>query len=290
MFAGVVAPQDPYNLAEITILDGSLPPGSEGFDGFRFHLGSDVQGRDMLSAMIYGLRISLFVSFVAVSVAVGIGLTLGMLSAWRGGWAEAVIMRIVDIQLSFPALLVALLLLAALGKGVDKVILALVLVQWAYFARTVRGAALVEIRKDYIMAARSAALPGGEALEPGARDVTEQCPCLLDLRGAEYALGGAGSERIPGAVAAVIRGLLGGLDLAGAVIAPRTNWAGDRVRCHVDAPPGLEGRLIRAAVPVSMTGRGPVEHLGVVQGAGRLAGGRVEAAADPAWAGVALAR
>ena len=171
MFAGVVAPQDPYNLAEITILDGSLPPGSEGFDGFRFHLGSDVQGRDMLSAMIYGLRISLFVSFVAVSVAVGIGLTLGMLSAWRGGGAEAVIMRIVDIQLSFPALLVALLLLAALGKGVDKVILALVLVQWAYFARTVRGAALVEIRKDYIMAARSAALPGGEAPEPGARFV-----------------------------------------------------------------------------------------------------------------------
>ena len=125
--------------------------------------------------------------------------------------------------------------------------------------------------------------------EPGARDVTEQCPCLLDLRGAEYALGGAGSERIPGAVAAVIRGLLGGLDLAGAVIAPRTNWAGDRVRCHVDAPPGLEGRLSRAGVAVSITGRGPVEHLGVVQAAGRHAGGRLEAAADPAYAGVALA-
>ena len=111
--------------------------------------------------------------------------------------------------------------------------------------------------------------------EPGARDVTEQCPCLLDLRGAEYALGGAGSERIPGAFAAVI--------------APRTNWAGDRVRFHVDAPPGLEGRLIRAAVPVSITGRGPIEHLGVVQAAGRRAGGRLEAAADPAYAGVALA-
>jgi peptide/nickel transport system permease protein len=159
VFAEFVAPQDPYDLGQITIFDGSLPPGSVGFEGFHFTLGSDEQGRDMLSAMIYGLRISLFVSFVAVTTAVLIGLTLGMLAAWRGGWVETLIMRVVDIQLSFPALLVALMLLAALGKGVDKVILALILVQWAYFARTVRGAALVEIRKDYIMAARCAALP-----------------------------------------------------------------------------------------------------------------------------------
>lgn len=159
VFAGFVTPQNPYDLAEINILDGSLEPGETGFDGFTYWLGSDEQGRDMLSAMIYGLRISLFVSFVAVSLAVTIGLALGLLAAWRGGWVEALIMRTVDIQLSFPALLVALLLLAALGKGVDKVIVALILVQWAYFARTVRGAALVEIKKDYVMAARSAALP-----------------------------------------------------------------------------------------------------------------------------------
>ncbi len=159
VFAGAVAPQNPYNLAEIDILDGSLEPGQEGFTGFTFWLGSDEQGRDMLSAMIYGLRISLFVSFVAVSSAVLVGMTLGLLAAWRGGWIETVIMRTVDIQLSFPALLVALLLLAALGKGVDKVIIALILVQWAYFARTVRAAALVEIKKDYVMAARAAALP-----------------------------------------------------------------------------------------------------------------------------------
>ena len=159
VFAGQVAPQNPYDLAQITIFDGSLPPGELGFEGFRFWLGSDEQGRDMLSAMIYGLRISLFVSFVAVGAAVLIGLGLGLLAAWRGGWIESIVMRTVDIQLSFPARLVALLLLAALGKGVDKVIIALILVQWAYFARTVRAAALVEIKKDYVMAARAAALP-----------------------------------------------------------------------------------------------------------------------------------
>ena len=159
VFAGQIAPQNPYDLGQITIFDGSLPPGELGFEGFRFWLGSDEQGRDMLSAMIYGLRISLFVSFVAVGLAVLIGLGLGLLAAWRGGSIEAIVMRTVDIQLSFPALLVALLLLAALGKGVDKVIIALILVQWAYFARTVRAAALVEIKKDYVMAARAAALP-----------------------------------------------------------------------------------------------------------------------------------
>jgi peptide/nickel transport system permease protein len=159
VFAGQVAPQNPYDLAQITIFDGSLPPGELGFEGFRFWLGSDEQGRDMLSAMIYGLRISLFVSFVAVGAAELSGRGLGLLAAWRGGWIESIVMRTVDIQLSFPALLVALLLLAALGKGVDKVIIALILVQWAYFARTVRAAALVEIKKDYVMAARAAALP-----------------------------------------------------------------------------------------------------------------------------------
>ncbi|MES0884356.1 ABC transporter permease [Roseibium sp. SCP14] len=158
IFAAQIAPQNPYDLAEINIMDGSLPPGSVGFDGFHYWLGTDEQGRDMLSAMIYGLRISLSVSLIAVGSAVAIGMSLGMLAAWSGGRIEAFIMRAVDIQLSFPALLVALLLLAILGKGIDKVIIALVLVQWAYFARTVRGAALVEIRKDYVMAARCLAL------------------------------------------------------------------------------------------------------------------------------------
>ncbi|MCV6547295.1 MAG: ABC transporter permease [Cohaesibacter sp.] len=164
IFAGLVAPQNPYDLAQIDVLDGSLEPGTEGYAGFKYWLGTDEQGRDMLSAMIYGLRVSLSVSFIAVSAAVAVGMVLGLLAAWRGGWVETLIMRIVDIQLSFPALLVALLLLAALGKGIDKVIIALVLVQWAYFARTVRAAALVEIKKDYVMAARSAALPQSRIL------------------------------------------------------------------------------------------------------------------------------
>lgn len=164
VFAEFVAPQNPYDLAQINIMDGSLEPGEVGFEGFKYWLGSDEQGRGMLSAMIFGLRISLFVSFVAVTSAVLVGLTLGLLAAWRGGWVETLIMRIVDIQLSFPALLVALLLLAMLGKGIDKVIIALILVLWAYFARTVRAAALVEIKKDYVMAARSAALPGWRIL------------------------------------------------------------------------------------------------------------------------------
>lgn len=124
---------------------------------------------------------------------------------------------------------------------------------------------------------------------PGARDVTEQCPCLLDMPGARYALGGAGSERIPGAVAAVIRHLLDGAELASAVAAPRSNWVGATARLHVDAPAGLEDRLAHAGARIDFTGRGPVDHLGIVQAAGRFADGRVTAAADPAYCGDARA-
>ncbi|SMX32682.1 gamma-glutamyltransferase [Maliponia aquimaris] len=128
-----------------------------------------------------------------------------------------------------------------------------------------------------------------EAPAPGARDVTEQCPCLLDIGAARYALGGAGSERIPGAVTAVICGLLEGRGLRDAICAPRVNWVGDTVRAHVDAPRGLEQRLAAAGAPLSFTGRGPVDHLGIVQAAGRRADGTCEAAADPAYSGAALA-
>lgn len=124
---------------------------------------------------------------------------------------------------------------------------------------------------------------------PGARDVTEQCPCLLDMPGGAYALGGAGSERIPGAVAAVIRGLLAGTDLASALCAPRSNWIGATARLHLDAPAGLEGRLMAAGATCEFTGRGPVDHLGIVQAVGRRKDGTVTAAADPAYAGTAAA-
>ena len=128
-----------------------------------------------------------------------------------------------------------------------------------------------------------------EDLTPGARDVTEQCPCLLDTPSGAYALGGAGSERIPGAVAAVVRHLLSGAPLADALAEPRANWVGDVARLHVDAPTGLETRLSDAGASVEFTGRGPVDHLGIVQAVCRGPDGRVSAAADPAYSGTAAA-
>jgi peptide/nickel transport system permease protein len=154
-----VAPQNPYDLAQLSIMDNMLPPFAKGIDGRIYALGTDDQGRDMLSAMLYGLRMSLFVGIVATAVALAIGTAVGVIAAYFGGLIDAVTMRIVDIQLSFPAILIALILLAILGKGVDKVVIALVSIQWAYYARTIRGAALVERRREYIEAARCLALP-----------------------------------------------------------------------------------------------------------------------------------
>ena len=140
-------------------MDGRLPPGSSAGGGGTFWLGTDDQGRDMLSAILYGLRISLSVGVTSTVIALAIGLAAGLAAAYFGGRTDTLIMRIVDIQLSFPAILIALILLAVLGQGVDKIIVALVTVQWAYYARTVRGSALVEKRKEYVEAARCLALP-----------------------------------------------------------------------------------------------------------------------------------
>jgi peptide/nickel transport system permease protein len=156
--APLISPQNPYDLAELDILDSKLAPGGRSANGLTFWLGSDDQGRDMLSAICYGLRISLGVGAVSTLAALAIGLTAGLAAAWFGGRIDTVIMRLVDIQLSFPAILIALILLAALGQGVDKIVIALVTVQWAYYARTVRGAALVERNKEYIEAAACLAL------------------------------------------------------------------------------------------------------------------------------------
>jgi len=148
-----IAPQDPYDLAQIDILDNQLPPGEVGYAGTTYWLGTDGQGRDMLSAIMYGLRTSLGVGAMSALLALGVGMSMGLLAAYFGGFAETLIMRVVDVQLSFPAILVALILLAILGQGVDKIIIALVAVQWAYYARTVRGTALVERSKEYVEAA-----------------------------------------------------------------------------------------------------------------------------------------
>ena len=159
LFAPLISPQNPYDLAQLDIMDARLEPGALSANGQRFWLGTDDQGRDMLSAIFYGLRISLAVGITSTILALCIGLTMGLLAAYAGGRVESIVMRIVDIQLSFPAILIALILIAVLGQGTGKVIAALVTIQWAYYARTVRSAALVERRKEYMEAARCLALP-----------------------------------------------------------------------------------------------------------------------------------
>ena len=154
-----ISPQNPYDLAQLDVLDSKLAPGEPSASGTAYWLGTDDQGRDMLSGILYGLRISLTIGVASTVIALAIGLTLGMLGAYAGGWLDALIMRVADIQLSFPAILLALILLAVLGQGMGKIIAALVTVQWAYYARTVRSAALVEREKEYIEAAQVLALP-----------------------------------------------------------------------------------------------------------------------------------
>jgi len=158
IFAPWITPQNPYDLTQLSILDGRLPPLSQSMDGMTYWLGTDDQGRDMLSAIIYGLRISLSIGAGSTLIALMLGGAIGLIAAYYGGRIESFIMRVVDLQLSFPAILVALILLAALGRGVDKVLIALIIVQWAYYARTIRGQALVERRREYIEAARCLAL------------------------------------------------------------------------------------------------------------------------------------
>jgi peptide/nickel transport system permease protein len=153
-----IAPQNPYDLASVDLMDSKQPPGAQAGEGFTMWLGSDGVGRDLLSGILYGLRISLAVGALSGVIAASIGMSVGLIAAYAGGRVESVLMRIVDLQLSLPTVLVALILVAMLGKGVDKIIIALVVVQWAYYARTVRGSALVERRKEYVEAAQSLGL------------------------------------------------------------------------------------------------------------------------------------
>jgi peptide/nickel transport system permease protein len=156
--APLLSPQDPYDLRQLDIMDGRQPPLTQSMGGYIFWLGSDDQGRDMLSAIFHGLRTSLGVGAMSALGALAIGAAAGLLAAYFGGRVESLIMRVVDIQLSFPSILVALILLAVLGQGTWKIVVALICVQWAYYARTVRGTALVERRKEYVEAARCLAL------------------------------------------------------------------------------------------------------------------------------------
>jgi peptide/nickel transport system permease protein len=165
LIAPWIVPQNPYDLAQVDIMDSRQAPGTLSSGGKYTHwLGTDGAGRDLVSAMLYGLRISLAVGVMSGIIAMALGSAIGLVAAYVGGRVESIIMRIVDLQLSFPAILVALMLIAILGKGVDKIIVALVTVQWAYYARTVRGSALVESRKEYVEAARCLGLSNARIL------------------------------------------------------------------------------------------------------------------------------
>ncbi|TMM51726.1 ABC transporter permease [Sulfitobacter sabulilitoris] len=153
IFASLVSPQNPYDLANLSLMDSRRPPGFVGSGGYTHLLGTDPQGRDLLSAIFYGLRISIQIGLAAGFVSLTIGTALGILAAYKGGRIEALVMRLVDLQLSFPAILLALVIVALLGQGKVQLIGALVAAQYAYFARTAYGAAKAERGKDYIEAA-----------------------------------------------------------------------------------------------------------------------------------------
>jgi len=163
LFAGWVAPHNPFDLASLELSDARLPPAWIEGGSSKYLLGTDDQGRDLLSALMYGARISLFVGFASVLVSLLVGVSLGLLSGFAGGKVDAFIMRVCDVMLSFPSLLVALLI-DGLGKAVFPnapdalayavLIVAISLSGWVQYARTVRGSTMVERNKEYVQAAR----------------------------------------------------------------------------------------------------------------------------------------
>jgi len=159
VLAPLIAPQNPYDLANLTLRDARRPPGFVGAAGYVHWLGTDAQGRDVLSAILFGLKISLQISVTAGAIAFTVGAVLGAGAAFLGGRTEALIMRVIDLQLSFPAILLALVLAASLGQGKTQLVIALIAAQYAYFARTAHGAAVAERGKEYVEAALSVPLP-----------------------------------------------------------------------------------------------------------------------------------
>lgn len=160
IFAPLVVPQDPYDLKSLVLRDARKAPGHVGANGMHYLLGTDSQGRDLLSAIIYGLRISLEMGLIAGAIAFVIGAIVGCSAAYVGGRTETLVMRLVDVQLSFPAILLAFVIAALLGQGKAQLILALVFAQYAYFVRTAHGAAAAERQKDYVQAALSVPMSG----------------------------------------------------------------------------------------------------------------------------------
>ncbi len=159
ILAPFITVQNPYDLSSLSVMDNRLPPGSSSMTGMTYWLGTDAQGRDMVSAILYGLRTSLLVGLLSTLGAMIIGVTAGLFAAQIGDFVDTIIMRFVDFMLGFPSILVALVLLASVGRGIDKVIFAIIVVQWAQYARLMRASAMVERRKEYIEAAVNFGLP-----------------------------------------------------------------------------------------------------------------------------------
>lgn len=165
VFAPLIAPTNPFDPASLNLMNGfTAPMAPNAFTGETFLLGTDDQGRDVFSTILYGMRISLFVGFAAVLFAVVLGIFLGLVAGYFGGLADSFIMRAADVQLTFPSILVAMLIFG-IAKGITPIenhdqmaiwvlILAIGLSDWVQFARVVRGATLVEKGKDYVSAAR----------------------------------------------------------------------------------------------------------------------------------------
>jgi len=163
VFAGWIAPHNPFDLTTLVLSDARLPPAWEPEGSTKYLLGTDDQGRDILSALIYGARISLVVGVASVILSMVIGVALGLLAGFRGGWIDTLLMRVCDVMLSFPSILVALLI-AGVGRALfpdahDTVafgvlIVSITLTGWVQYARTVRGSTLVERNKEYVQAAR----------------------------------------------------------------------------------------------------------------------------------------
>lgn len=165
ILAPLIAPTNPFDPASLNLMNGFTPPmAPNAFTGESFLMGTDDQGRDVFSTILYGMRISLFVGVSAVLFAMVLGIILGLLSGYFGGWTETIIMRTADVQLTFPSILLAMLIFG-IAKGITPVeyrdqmaiwvlILAIGLSDWVQFARVVRGATLVEKNKDYVAAAR----------------------------------------------------------------------------------------------------------------------------------------
>jgi peptide/nickel transport system permease protein len=158
LLAPFLSPQDPYDLTQLFLKYSNLPP--KWTLGI-FMLGSDGQGRDLYSAILYGLRVSLYVGMASTVLSAVFGTLAGVLAGYMRGRTDAVIMRIADIQLSFPAILIALVIMSLWGQGLFKIIIAISVVNWVFYARTARGSTLAEREKDYVDAARAAGVSSG---------------------------------------------------------------------------------------------------------------------------------